>query len=566
MKYLNPLAFLTKMNGGPVDLRDNAALSLLRKKMLAEVELSDDKLLKIDGQLHSKNDLLQFFDRLQSSRELIYHQQISEDRVLLQFLETGVLTGQIADHMWYKDAGFLQFIAPYYEPLFTVAILNGLKDQDVRTIGYLFSGPLLLDGAHITDSYRRVLRHLKGMDEQLKATVEAINNGGAYRWKYVARFANPTLIKLLNILPDEFNKWRSDYGISLINLALAIYIKNFKEGINVLSLAEGLHTTDYVQERVQVRKKELLIYRKEKLSKHPIETLVGDLLRPLLPEWLTERRFLLVFFLTVITVTVSMSIYNKFYGDKKPGIARVANAEDLFVKAGTGPQMKYLVAQLEYSLSGKKTDSLERDTASASPGTGDDVYGPGFMAALRGKTYTPPAQLVRPGTDSAGGSVVADVSSDTINSAGSSPIDSTGFIDPLHKQSLRVFNRLEAPMVALLQTPDSFYSCYILPHDSTFLPLQTTANRVYFYIGQDWTATKRPATADQHYRLNGFFATKYKNADTFLREGALTFVLDPTYWRYSKRYIPVEIGMGEGHLFVNLLDNNANGVDLYLGE
>lgn len=566
MKYLNPLSFLTKMNGGPVDLRDNAALSLLRKKMLAEVELSDDKLLKADGQLFSKNDLLQFFDRLQSTQEGIYHQQIAADPVLLHFLETGEMKGRIADHALYKDAAFLFFIAPYYEPLFTVAILNSLKHQEVATMEALFSSPLLLDGTHTTTSFRHVLRYLKSQDNELKAATETLNNGAAYSWKYLSRFANSTLITQLNILPPEFNKWRSDFGISLINLALAIYTKDFKQGMKVLAVAEMLHTTDYVQERVQVRKKELLDYRKAKLNKRPIETLAGDLLRPLWQRWL---RFFVILMATGVVLTFAVSITNKFNSDKKRATTHAAKAEDLFEKARTGPQMKYLVAQLEYSLSGKGLDSLAHDTTAASLRTGDDVYGAGFMAALKGMTYIPPAQLVKPRADSAA-SAIDNVGSSTINSTGHSSGSNAGdgavFADPLHKQCLRIFNRLEVAMVALLQTPDSFYSCYILPHDSTFLPLQINANRVYFYVGQHWTAAKSPATADQHYRVNSYFAANYKNANAFLREGALTFVLDAAYWRLSSRYIPVEIGEGDGKLFVNLLDNNAEGVDLYLGE
>ena len=550
MKYLNPLAFLTKMNGGPVDLRDNAALSLLRKKMLAEVELSDDKLLKLDAQLLSKNDLLQFFDRLQSTQELIYHQQVAADPVLLHFLETGEMTGRIADHVLYKDADFLLFIAPYYEPLFTVAILNSLEKQDVPTMEYLFSGPLLLDGEHITASYRRVLRYLKTMDNQLKATTESINNGAAYRWKYLVHYAQPTLIRLLNILPNEFNKWRSDYGISLINLALAIYTKDFKQGMKVLALAEALHTTDYVQERVQVRKKELLVYQKGRRNKHPIETLVGDFLSPGSRRWL---RFLVILMATGVVLTFAVNITNKFNRDKKYSGLHAAKAEDLFAKAVTRTKMERLVAQLEFLLSGKAMDSIVIDTSFTAPHTGDDVYGPAFMTALSGIPYTAPAQPLKSRADSPG---------DVVGSAG----DSTGFIDSLHKQSLRVFNRLEVAMVVLMQTPDSFYSCYIAAHDSTFVPLQQTANRVYFYIGQHWSMAKIPEAQDIDYRRIGYFRLTYKNANTFLRDGSLTFVLDPEYWRYSRRYIPLEIGVGEDKLFVNLLDNNANGVDLYLGE
>lgn len=544
MKYLNPLTFLTKMNGGPVDLRDSAALSLLRKKMLAEVELSDDKLLKANGQLFSKNDLLQFFDQLQSSQELIYHQQIAADPALLHFLETGEMKGKIADHVLYKDPSFLFFIAPYYEPLFTVAILNSLKNQDVRTMEYLFAGPLLLDGAYTTVSYQRVLRYLTVMDNELKAVVDELNNGGAYIWKYLVRFANPTLIRQLNTLPEEFNKWRSDYGISMINLALAVYMKDFKRGQQVLELVEQLHTTDYVQERVQVRKKELLDYRKTKLSRHPIETLIGDSLSPILRRWV---RFFLILMATAVVLTLAVSITNKFNKNKKSGGIHALNVEGFFTKSRTATQMKLLIAQLEYTLSRKSMAVTVYDTVPVSPHTGDDVYGPGFMTSLKGTAYKAPAQMPKPPTDS-------------------SAINTGDFADPLHKQSLRIFNRLEVAMVALLQTPDSFYSCYILPHDSTFLPLQLAANRVYFYAGQHWTAVKESDTSDVIYRAKGYFAENYKNANTFLRDGALSFVLDSTYWQHSNRYIPVEIGTDGTNLFVNLLDNNAEGVDLYLGE
>ncbi|MGO4288333.1 hypothetical protein [Chitinophaga sp. RAB17] len=547
MKYLNPLTFLTKMNGGPVDLRDNAALSLLRKKMLAEAELSEDKLLKANGQLFSKNDLLQFFDQLQSSQELIYHQQIAADPALLHFLETGEMKGKIADHVLYKDPSFLFFIAPYYEPLFTVAILNSLKNQDVRTMEYLFAGPLLLDGAYTTVSYQRVLRYLGVMDNELKAVVDELNNGGAYIWKYLVRFANPTLIRQLNTLPEEFNKWRSDYGISMINLALAVYMKDFKRGQQVLDLVEQLHTTDHVQERVQVRKKELLDYRKNTLRSRPLETWLGPVIGRFWPRWLNEKRTALIFLSACFAFAIGADIISKFTGGRKPRVTHTLNAEDLFTHSRTATQMKLLIAQLEYTLSRKRMEVTVYDTVPVSPHTGDDVYGPGFMTALKGTAYTAPAQVPKPPADS-------------------SAINTGDFTDPLHKQSLRIFNRLEVAMVALLQTPDSFYSCYILPHDSTFLPLQLTANRVYFYAGQHWTMVKESDTSDVIYRAKGYFAENYKNANTFLRDGVLSFVLDSAYWQHSNRYIPVEIGADGTNLFVNLLDNNAEGVDLYLGE
>jgi hypothetical protein len=552
MKYLNPLAFLAKMNGGPVDMRDSAALSLLRKKMMAELELSDDKLLKVGGQVLTRQDLLQFFDQLQNTQEGIYHQQIAQDPALLHFLETGEMKGPIADHVLYKDDAFLLFMAPYYEPLFTVAVLNSLKQQDLATTQHLFSGPLLLDGAHITASYRQVLRYLKTADNELKAVVEELSEGAAYRWKYLAPMANPQLIKQLNILPQEFNKWRSDYGISMINLALAIYTKDFKQGIKVLELAAQLHTSDYVQERIAVRKQELLDYRKNEWRRRPLVDWLGSLTGGIRPKQMTERAAGLLIIGTIVLVVISLNFVKILHGTRRMGpVNKVARGELLFTNSYTGPQMKLLVAQLEYSLSEKSASHLPNDTTPAATKTGDDVYGAGFMKLLEMNQHIPPSKLFMP-------------KSETDNSPAAD--DSTGFIDPLHRQHLRVYNRLEVPMVVLLQTPDTFYSSFITPHDSTFVPLQTTANRVYFYIGLRWTVAKAPATGSKFYQVKEYFAEPYKNAAAFLREGALSFMLEPTYWRHSNRYIPLEIGTDGDHLFVNLLDNNADGVDLYIGE
>ncbi|MBO9727386.1 MAG: hypothetical protein J7623_01980 [Chitinophaga sp.] len=537
MKYLNPLDFLTVLHGGPVDLRDNNAVSLLRKKSLAELELADDKMLRVNGQLLSKNDLLLFFDRLQSSQELQYHQQIAADPVLSRFLQTGDMTAQIVDHPLYHDSAFLSFIAPYYEPMFTTGVVNSLKTQDVATLQYLFSSPLLLDGPHITISYRHVLRYLKALDNGLNAAIDT----NRYKWKRFERFANATLITQLNILPAEFEKWRSDYGISLINLALAIYKTDLRRGQQVLTLVAQLRTTDFVQERLQVRKKELQAY---KIKDRPLVDLLGSLTYRIRPYWLTDRNAGRLILALVGVAIITMGIRKMDSMPKSSPAARLRKEADLLANMRTRLPMNSLLGQLEQAM----TARMGIDTTTPAPKTGDDVYGPDFMKKLTGLPYTPSFRLDEIKADE-------DTSID--------PADAS-FSDSLHRQSLLLLNRLDVPMVALVQTPDSFYSRFIVAHDSIFLPLQTTANRIYFYIGQYWT---RPlATQESHHiPLPGYFAASYKNANTFLRENALTFVLDPVYWRRSNRYIPVEIGADE-QIYTNLLDNDASGVTLYLGN
>lgn len=60
MLYFNPLTFLEKMSDGPVNPEDAVALSRLRKKMMAELELSEDKMLHVNNITFSRHELLLF--------------------------------------------------------------------------------------------------------------------------------------------------------------------------------------------------------------------------------------------------------------------------------------------------------------------------------------------------------------------------------------------------------------------------------------------------------------------------------------------------------------------------
>jgi hypothetical protein len=295
-----------------------------------------------------------------------------------------------------------------------------------------------------------------------------------------------------------------------------------------------------VQERQQVRKKELKEY---KIKHRPLVDLLGSLTDSFRPDWLTERAAGRWMLLLVGLIVFGIGINKMRSMPRSSPASKLRKEVDIFANMRTRLPVSFLLEQLDHA----KVAKLEPDTSKPGCKTGDDVYGPDVMKSMSGVPYTPPFRLEE-----------IKIEEDSTTSA-----DGT-FTDPAHRQSLHLFNRLEVPMVALIQTPDSFYSRFVSAHDSLFIPLQTTANRIYFYIGQNWTiATQAPGS--NTIPLPGYFAGSYKNSATFLRESALTFILDPVYWRRSNRYIPLEIGADE-HLYTNLLDNDASGVSLYLGN
>ncbi|MET3880301.1 hypothetical protein [Chitinophaga sp. OAE865] len=541
MKYVNPIIFLEAVQGGPVDTGNTAALSLLRKKMLAELDLSDDKQFKTGEWAFDKHQLLQFFDQLAAGKELFFHAQVAADPVLLHFLDKGEITGRFSDNPLYEDQAFMKFISPYYEPLFTNAVIDSLKHRKLQATTDLFANPWLLDGEHTTISYRRIFRYMHIVEEQVKIVIGKLRNGAAIPWKELQNFANITLVQQLNALPRGFHEWRSDYGISLINLGLAVYRKDFRNGMAALELVSKLDTTMYVQEEKERWEVKLKEYKKKmKLAQR-----IGYWLGPLKPKMLSEEGTGSL--VLIISAVLLSRLFFSLIETKSPR-PEIITSFDYFTNTRTYEPVKYLLYHLQ-------TDSiypLNKKDTSKTPLTGDDVYGPDLMAELE--------KPLRKTNDTA----ILKMAKEGLNASHASPKG-----NPAHRQSLHLYNRLIVPAIALIQTPDTFYSCYISPGDSAFVPLQLAVNRLYVYVGEHWDGTKEAQYAMDDvrgYRVKGFFLMSYKNSKQFLKENNLIFKLDPMYWATSDRNIPIEIGASGEHIHFNLLENNAAGIEMEIGD
>ncbi|WP_186452585.1 hypothetical protein [Chitinophaga polysaccharea] len=539
MKYLNPIVFLEKMNGAPVAITDTAALSLLRKKMLAEIELSDSRVLNIHGQLFTKNDLLVFFDRLQDSRELSWHQQIAADQHLLHFLETGVLTGAFKT---YSDPNFLAFIVPYYEPLFTTAVIDSLQRRKGMITQQLFANPLLLDGPAQTTCYRQIHRCLKVEEEKLGIVIEKLRAKQTLPHRQFEQFFDPGWIQQLNSLPAEFQVFRSDYGIGLINLALSIYDTYFKRGIAVLDSLAQLQTSDYVQERGGIRKKELLVWKKQ----HPA---VGNGKGIMSLYSRLHGKTGGVFIMLVVPLAIIL-IFNAVLSDRSRN-GKGTDEKSYLANSRTAVHMNYLLSQLSNAITGKLVGGVATGKQVV-PKTGDDVYGADFMAGIR----QIPHALGIVGTED------SFELQDTLDA-------NARAADWEFAQHLRLSNKTPAAVIALVQARDSFYSCFISPGDSVVLTLPAVS-RVFFYAGTQWSSAMqadKPLGDSTAYRTKGFFTKDYHQANELLLQANLTIVLDPQEWRSTSRdNLAVEILDESNRLVLNLPGPTAPGITLYLGD
>lgn len=157
MQYLSPATFSGENLSAPLDKK---AIQLGRKKLFAELELSGETTIELQGKPFTKNDIINYFEDLLKDDALPYHSAVAEDRVLLGFLEHARMgrKEKFLDNPLYKDERFIQWISPYFCHAFTAFMDGCLQQPDEDGLTSLLNNSLLMTSADTEKSWNAVIR------------------------------------------------------------------------------------------------------------------------------------------------------------------------------------------------------------------------------------------------------------------------------------------------------------------------------------------------------------------------------------------------------------------------
>ncbi len=223
MPYISPLKFLEGINLPIEPKLDKSTLRIARQALLAEIDLSPTQTVQMGSSLLTKNDVIQFFDGLQASEHLRYHEAIHADTPLLDFFTSGKIPVQpIANNPIYKEAEFAAFIAPFYPEVFGVAFAEIVETPSFERKQALFALPAAwADGPAKRPIEMRIMQFLRKKMGQLDDIVKPNKGktGVVFKKNAVARFYDAQLLDTFNRLPKTFEGFRAEYGVLLLELA-----------------------------------------------------------------------------------------------------------------------------------------------------------------------------------------------------------------------------------------------------------------------------------------------------------------------------------------------------------
>jgi hypothetical protein len=113
MQYLSPIKILSSFLNNNEDFT-KIDFNVLKRRILAEFELSGNPTITSEEGEFSKNDILGIFENQKNNEDFQYHLTIAKMPVLLDFLEYNTLEGKLSfEDSVFKDAKFINFLSPY---------------------------------------------------------------------------------------------------------------------------------------------------------------------------------------------------------------------------------------------------------------------------------------------------------------------------------------------------------------------------------------------------------------------------------------------------------------------
>ncbi|MEY4937105.1 MAG: hypothetical protein RIS64_3464 [Bacteroidota bacterium] len=225
MRYISPIRHLA-IDTNQVDATGNmpkSILSLAKKRLLAEIDLSPTQTVWVGSAEMTKNDVLKWFEALTQSGELRFHTLIARDSILLEFLEKQRLEAG-AFFNWdlteKEDDHFISFVSPYYKTSFKKVLVDALEKQQAPLIDTLLHyNPILMTGLDEDSTWLKIHHYVKDKLERFEGIVLEIKSKKNYTIDELKKYYDTDMLLSLNHLPDSFQKLRDDYGVALINLS-----------------------------------------------------------------------------------------------------------------------------------------------------------------------------------------------------------------------------------------------------------------------------------------------------------------------------------------------------------
>ncbi len=245
MNFINPIEIL-ELENTDIAVIDNSIVKKAKRKLFADIDLSDNGHLDYKGLSLTKTDCEKVIDELENTNALEFYSHLVSNKLLNEFLVNGNerLFESFKQESIYKLPEFVKFISPYFSPKFDRAILKAFTDEDVERLRNILRTQVLISTADLNLAFKGLSIEIQNRLQKVDAITKDIKNEESdYSDEDIDEVIDLVKdlfpIELLNQLPPYFQSQINKIAASINFLQLAIW-NEFGNSHVALNLLEHL--------------------------------------------------------------------------------------------------------------------------------------------------------------------------------------------------------------------------------------------------------------------------------------------------------------------------------------
>jgi hypothetical protein len=225
LSYQSPLHILAHFD---IDVKtiDEAAIIRLRKRLLAEFNLSREITIKINKIEYTKDEIIQQIDTLKNLEDLETHVQLFQNKAILKFCEQPKKAENPSDilSVVFDD----EATTPNAKAIILDAELSAMK-YHLNSLDFLVPLKIIkfinhIGMENISEAYEIIWDVLIRVEDTIDdVTKETYKKGKYEHIKFLKRL---DFYQFLNELPEDFHLVRNNISVSVINLTVRIQQKD----------------------------------------------------------------------------------------------------------------------------------------------------------------------------------------------------------------------------------------------------------------------------------------------------------------------------------------------------
>jgi hypothetical protein len=238
MQYINPIEILELQNYSVVEI-DSSLIKKQKRKILANIDLSDNEMFDYKGISLTKTDCEKAIDDLENSTRIEFYLYLANSNLPLNdFLVNGDERFFVknSQESIYRPPEFVDFISPYFALRFDKALLHSVKNKSFVKVQNILRTQNLINisdqntafkstSIEISDSIKKIENITVIIrNKETSWTAETISGLLSY-----VRMWSP--VNILNILPKYFQSQINKTAVAINQLQLAIWNKLYNPSV-----------------------------------------------------------------------------------------------------------------------------------------------------------------------------------------------------------------------------------------------------------------------------------------------------------------------------------------------